>query len=88
MRPWSILLSFLTPSSHNIVHNQRGQPEEEEDSPSAYDIWLASRAISKQSKELLVPGAQRPLTVKNARLAYLIILNNAAGLVSWTSSAH
>lgn len=39
---------------------------------SLYDAWLASREIPGETGMYLVPGAQRPLTAKNARLAYYI----------------
>ncbi|KAJ4492865.1 P-loop containing nucleoside triphosphate hydrolase protein [Lentinula edodes] len=70
-----VLCSFL----------QKGECEE--GLTSAYDIWLASRTTTG-SKELLVPGAQRPLTIRNARLAYLIIQNNTLGLLKSLYNGH
>lgn len=82
MRPCSIFLSLWTLSSPSV---QKG--EHAEQNLTAYDVWLASRAINS-TKELLVPGAQRPLTIKNTRLAYLMVKKNALGLVCWNASKH
>ncbi|KAJ3723329.1 P-loop containing nucleoside triphosphate hydrolase protein [Lentinula raphanica] len=54
---------------------------------SAFDIWLASRA-SSDSKELLVPGAMRPLTIRNARLAYRLLQTYTSGLLKRLYSGH
>ncbi|KAF9569405.1 P-loop containing nucleoside triphosphate hydrolase protein [Agrocybe pediades] len=37
-----------------------------------YDAWKSSREVPEQPAMYLVPGAQRPLTLKNAKLAYHI----------------
>lgn len=37
-----------------------------------YDAWLASREIPGQKGSYLVPGAQRSLTIDNARLALFV----------------
>ncbi|KAF8974685.1 P-loop containing nucleoside triphosphate hydrolase protein [Flammula alnicola] len=39
---------------------------------SIYDAWLASREIPGQKGSYLVPGAPRPLTLENARLALFV----------------
>ncbi|KAF8897213.1 P-loop containing nucleoside triphosphate hydrolase protein [Infundibulicybe gibba] len=39
---------------------------------SVYDAWLASRRVPGQKGTHLVPGAQRPLNLENARLAGMI----------------
>lgn len=36
---------------------------------SLYDAWLASRSVPAAKGVLLTPGAQRPMTSKNIRLA-------------------
>ncbi|KAF5370032.1 hypothetical protein D9758_001346 [Tetrapyrgos nigripes] len=55
---------------------QRKLREPQERFNSLYDIWLASRSVPGEPKSpLLVPGAQRRLTRKNTRLAYLVLSN-------------
>lgn len=39
---------------------------------SVYDAWLKSREMPQQKGSYLVPGAPRPLTLDNARLALYI----------------
>ncbi|KAJ4472188.1 P-loop containing nucleoside triphosphate hydrolase protein [Lentinula aciculospora] len=70
-----------------VVSTESRKEECEEDSTSAYDIWLASRATSG-SKELLIPGAKRPITIRNAQLVYLMIQNNAFGLLKSLYNSH
>ncbi|TFK43264.1 P-loop containing nucleoside triphosphate hydrolase protein [Crucibulum laeve] len=39
---------------------------------SVYDAWLASRELPGQKGLFLVPGATRPLTIENAKLAWFV----------------
>jgi len=39
---------------------------------TVYDAWLASRELAGKPGHFLVPGAPRPLTLENARLALFI----------------
>lgn len=41
-------------------------------SESVYDAWLASREMSGHKGAYLVPGATRPLTLANAKLALFV----------------
>ncbi|KAJ3990302.1 P-loop containing nucleoside triphosphate hydrolase protein [Lentinula detonsa] len=82
MNPLHSYLPLLL-SSSSILH--QGKCEDRLD--SAYDIWLASRAMPG-SKDLLIPGAVRPLTIRNARLAYRSIQNNTFGLLKRLYSGH
>ncbi|KAF9076497.1 P-loop containing nucleoside triphosphate hydrolase protein [Rhodocollybia butyracea] len=77
MGPWLFYLSFLTFPAVNQA----------EDIQTPYDIWLASRAVAG-SKELLIPGAQRPLTFRNARLAYMMLQSNTFGLFKRLCGSH
>ncbi|KIK65609.1 hypothetical protein GYMLUDRAFT_39086 [Collybiopsis luxurians FD-317 M1] len=80
---------FMSLSSRRgAPHPEKEEKEFEEGLASAYEVWLASRAVNGKSKELLVPGAQRPLTVRNARLAYRMIQNNSVGLLKHLCGSH
>jgi hypothetical protein len=55
--------------------------------PEIFDLWLASRTIPGQH-ERLVAGAQRPITLANLRLAYVVLKNCALNLVRTTPPWH
>ncbi|THV05432.1 P-loop containing nucleoside triphosphate hydrolase protein [Dendrothele bispora CBS 962.96] len=87
MRPWFLPFSpepLLSTCSSTSFHAQKPQaqskhkepesePKEHFDALNLYDIWLASRSVPDERDTLLVPGAQRPLTSRNTRLAYLAL---------------
>ena len=56
----------LPPRLPSASHTSLKEPR------SVYDAWLASRELAAQPGHYLVPGAPRPLTVENARLALFI----------------
>lgn len=56
----------LPPRSPPIPKAPKGEPE------TVYDAWLASREVPGQPGAHLVPGAPRPLTLDNARLALFV----------------
>lgn len=53
----------LTPRCPSAAHPKPRSP---------YDAWLASRELPGHPGHYLVPGAPRPLTLENARLAWFI----------------
>ncbi|EAU84325.2 hypothetical protein CC1G_01321 [Coprinopsis cinerea okayama7 len=52
-------------SSSSKTSSSKQQPTPE----SVYDVWLKSRELPNQKGVYLVPGAPRPLSLQNARLA-------------------
>jgi len=68
----------LPPRSPLPTGNAKLDPE------TAYEAWLASRRIPGQNGSYLVPGAPRPLTLENARLALFVTQTCTLDFVSGT----
>ncbi|KAG6833842.1 hypothetical protein H0H87_011776 [Tephrocybe sp. NHM501043] len=56
-------------SSSKVTYEPLDDPNTWRGPDSAYDAWLASREVPGQKGTYLVAGAQRPLSLANARLA-------------------
>ncbi|GLB33489.1 putative P-loop containing nucleoside triphosphate hydrolase protein [Lyophyllum shimeji] len=71
-----------TPVTKHPPTKETIDPVEEPDSwnspETAYDAWLASREIPGQNGTYLVAGAQRPLSLPNARLAFSATIHKCA----------
>ncbi|KAF9468908.1 P-loop containing nucleoside triphosphate hydrolase protein [Collybia nuda] len=60
-----------------LLKEKKEKPRERE-SRSGYDAWLASREVPSQKGAYLIAGAQRPLNLANARLAYRCLVEDSA----------
>jgi len=70
---------FQLPSRPPAAKSSSKEPQ------TAYDAWLASRELAGQPGHFLVPGAPRPLTLENARLALFITQTCTYDFVCFTA---
>jgi hypothetical protein len=63
---------LLFPADFQLTRPSASHKPPPKDPRSVYDAWLASRELPGQPGHYLVPGAPRPLTLENARLALFI----------------
>jgi hypothetical protein len=64
---------LLFPADFQLPPRTTATPKPSQKDPlTVYDAWLASREVPGQPGHYLVPGAPRPLTLENARLALFI----------------
>lgn len=76
MRHRSVSRKLLFPQDFHLPSRKSSQQDKpmKSEPQSVYDAWVASRQIpGGQKGTLLVPGAPRPLTLENARLALYVI---------------
>ncbi|KJA24573.1 hypothetical protein HYPSUDRAFT_136209 [Hypholoma sublateritium FD-334 SS-4] len=72
MRHRMLSRKLLFPADFQIPSRNAKQKAQKPEPELIYDAWLASRAMPGQTGSYLVPGAQRPLTLANARLALFV----------------
>lgn len=72
MRHRMLSRKLLFPADFQIPPRNTSQKTPKADPELIYDAWLASRAMPGQTGSYLVPGAQRPLTLANAKLALFV----------------
>ncbi|KAF9534973.1 P-loop containing nucleoside triphosphate hydrolase protein [Crepidotus variabilis] len=63
---------LLFPADFQLTHKSSSSKSQQKGPQNVYDAWLASRELPAQPGHYLVPGAPRPLTMENARLALFI----------------
>lgn len=72
MRHRSISRKLLFPADFELPPRSLPTGNSKLDPETIYEAWLASRQIPGQKNSYLVPGAPRPLTLENARLALFV----------------